>query len=312
MSDPHTADPQTKPGRTREQRAVAAAVVLGVVLTVVKFAAWRLTGSSAVYSDAVESIVNIAASVFALWALRQAHRPADRTHPYGHGRFEFLSASAEGALIAAAAVSIVWESAHRMLAGDTGVERIGLGIGLVGATVLANGAMGWRLIALGRSSKSATLESDGKHLLTDAITGLGAIVALGLVHLTGNAWIDPIVALVMAAVILVVGYRIVRAAFGNLLAEQDAGDYEPVRAILDAHVAAPGRAPRAPAISGWHKLRTRHVGRHHWVDFHVQVPGTMDVRSAHELATAIELEIEAALSHGEDGGNATAHVEPAE
>jgi cation diffusion facilitator family transporter len=301
-----------KTARTREQRAVGAAVVLGVVLTIVKFIAWRLTGSSAVYSDAVESIVNIAASVFALWALRQAHRPADRTHPYGHGRFEFLSASAEGALIAAAAVSIVWESVHRMVAGDTGVERIGLGVALVGATVLANGAMGWWLVMLGRRTKSVTLESDGKHLLTDAITGIGAIAALLLVHFTGNAWIDPIMALLMAVVILVVGYRIVRAALGELVDEQDAKDYETVRAILDGHVAAPGRTPKEPAISGWHKLRTRHVGRHHWVDFHVQVPGDMDVRRSHELATAIELEIEAALSPGEDGGNATAHVEPAD
>lgn len=300
------------PDHVRERRAIVFALVLGIVLTAVKFVAWRMTGSSAVYSDAVESIVNIAASGFALWAIRQAHRPADRTHPYGHGRFEFLSASAEGALIAAAAVSIVWEAVHRMLAGDTGVERIGWGIGLVGATVLANGVMGLWLVAMGRRRKSSALESDGKHLLTDAITGIGAIAALLLVHLTGHTWIDPVIALAMACVILVVGYRIVRHALGNLLDEQDAGDYETVRGILDAHVAAPGRTARAPAILGWHKLRTRHVGRHHWVDFHVQVPGTMDVRTAHELATAIELEIEAALGCGEDGGNATAHVEPAE
>jgi cation diffusion facilitator family transporter len=296
----------------RERRAIVLALALGIVLTVVKFIAWRMTGSSAVYSDAVESIVNIAASGFALWAIHQAHRPADRTHPYGHGRFEFLSASAEGALIAAAAVSIVWEAVHRMLAGDIHVERAGWGIAVVGATVAANAAMGTWLLVLGRRRKSSALESDGKHLLTDSVTSLGAIAALLLVHFTGQAWIDPVIALVMACVILVVGYRIVRHALGNLLDEQDAGDYETVRKILDEHVAAPGRTPRAPAILGWHKLRTRHVGRHHWVDFHVQVPGTMDVRSAHELATAIELEIEAALGCGEDGGNATAHVEPAE
>lgn len=300
------------PGHLRERRAIVLALALGIVLTAVKFVAWRMTGSSAVYSDAVESIVNIAASGFALWAIHQAHRPADRTHPYGHGRFEFLSASAEGALIAAAAVSIVWEAVHRMLGGDIRVERVGWGIAVIGATVAANGAMGAWLIALGRRRKSSALESDGKHLITDSVTSLGAVAALLLVHFTGQAWIDPVIALVMACVILVVGYRIVRLALGNLVDEQDAGDYETVRVILDAHVAGPGRAPRAPAILGWHKLRTRHIGRHHWVDFHVQVPGSMDVRTAHELATAIELEIEEALGCGEDGGNATAHVEPAE
>lgn len=294
-----------------ERRAALLAVVAGFVLMAVKFVAWRLTGSSAVYSDAVESIVNVVASGFALWAVAQSHRPADRTHPYGHGRFEFVSMSVEGALIGAAGASIVWESVHRMLSGDLSLERIDWGLALVGATAAANGGLGWWLLSLGRRTGSAALEGDGRHLLSDSLTSVAAIGALVAVRATGIGWIDPLVAIVMAGVLVVLGVRMVRRSLGELVDEQDAADFDTVSRILDAHVAGTPGA-RAPLIRGWHKLRTRHVGRHHWVDFHVQVDGGMDVRTAHELASAIEYEIENVLASGKGGGNATAHVEPAD
>jgi cation diffusion facilitator family transporter len=297
--------------RSVERRAAAVAVVAGVVLMAVKFVAWRMTGSSAVYSDAVESIVNVVASGFALWAVAQSHRPADRTHPYGHGRFEFVSMSVEGALIGAAGTSIVWEAAHRLLSGDVSVQRIDWGLALVGATVLANGALGWWLLSLGRRTGSAALSGDGRHLMSDALTSLAAIGALVAVRVTGIAWLDPLAAILMAVVLVVVGVRMVRRSLGELVDEQDAGDYETVRRILDSHVEGTAGA-RAPLIRGWHKLRTRHIGRHHWVEFHIQVDGRTDVRAAHETASAIEHEIEQALGCGVDGGDATAHVEPAE
>ena len=115
---------------------------------------------------------------------------------------------------------------------------------------------------------------------------------------------------ILACVLVALAVRTVRRALGELVDEQDAADYETVRGILDAHVEGTAGA-RAPLIRGWHKLRTRHVGRHHWVDFHVQVDGGMDVRTAHEVASTIEAEIEQALGRGSEGGNATAHVEPA-
>ena len=293
-----------------ERRAALLAVVAGIVLMAVKFLAWRLTGSSAVYSDAVESIVNVVASGFALWAVAQSHRPADRTHPYGHGRFEFVSMSVEGALIGAAGASIVWESVHRMLTGDLALERIDWGLWLVGATAAANGGLGWWLLSLGRRTGSAALQGDGRHLLSDSLTSLAAIGALIAVRATGIGWIDPLVAIAMACVLVALGIRMVRRSLGELVDEQDAGDFEIVRGILDAHVeGSPGA--RTPLIRGWHKLRTRHVGRHHWVEFHIQVDGAMDVRSAHEVASAIEHEIETRLGSGSGGGNATAHVEPA-
>lgn len=294
-----------------ERRAAVIAVVVGAALMGVKLVAWRLTGSSAVFSDAAESMVNVVASLFAFWAVWNAHRPADRTHPYGHGRFEFVSSSVEGALIAAAAVSIVWQSIGSIARPTLDMQRLDAGMALIGATIVANGAVGAWLVWLGKRTGSVALGTDGKHLLTDAITSLAAIGALLAVHATGWKWVDPVVAMGMAAVILAVGYRMVRRSMGELVDEQDPDDYRKVSGILDSHLQGKPGA-REPLIRGWHKLRTRHLGRHHWVDFHVQVPGDMDVRRAHDIASQIEHEIEQALGGGREGGNATAHVEPAD
>jgi len=294
-----------------ERRAAVAAVAVGVLLMVVKLAAWRLTGSSAVFSDAAESLVNVVASLFAFWAVWNAHRPADRTHPYGHGRFEFVSATVEGALIVAAAVSIVWQAMGHLVAARHEVERIDLGMVLIGITIVGNGGVGWWLYALGRRSGSVALQGDGKHLVADAVTSLAAIGALLGVRATGWQWLDPVVAIAMAAVILLLGARMVRRALGELVDEQDPGDYRTVSRLLDEHVEGrPGARP--PFIRGWHKLRTRHMGRHHWVDFHIQVSGDLDVRRAHAIASEIEFEIESHLGGGQQGGNATAHIEPDE
>ena len=304
------ADVPPVPHASPERRAALVALLVGIALMGAKFVAWRITGSSAVYSDAVESIVNVAASGFAVWAIAQSHRPADRTHPYGHGRFEFLSASFEGILIGAAGASIVWESAHRLLSGGVELRSIDTGLWIVGLAGAANAGVGTWLVSLGRRGGSAALIADGRHLQSDALTSLAAIGALLAVRLTGIGWIDPVVAILMACVLVALAVRTVRRALGELVDEQDAADYETVRGILDAHMEGTAGA-RAPLIRGWHKLRTRHVGRHHWVDFHVQVDGGMDVRTAHEVASAIEAEIEEALGRGSEGGNATAHVEPA-
>jgi cation diffusion facilitator family transporter len=294
-----------------ERDAAVLALGAGAAIMGVKLIAWRLTGSSAVHGDAMESIVNVAASAMALWAVVQAHRPADRTHPYGHGRFEFLSASFEGVLIGAAAATIIWEAVQRLATGTTELREIGWGMALLAITAMANAALGWRLVRTGRRLGSAALDADGWHLLSDAATSVGAIAALVAVRTTGLAWIDPLAAIALAAMLVVLAVRTLRRSLGHLVDEQDAGDYEAVRAILDAHLEAPGRPAREPAIRGWHKLRTRHVGRHHWVDFHLQVDGSLDVRAGHAIASAIEHEIEEALGCGTDGGNATAHVEPA-
>jgi len=286
-----------------ERRAAAAAVAVAALLTVTKLVAWRLTGSTAVLSDALEGLVNVVASLITLWAIHHSHRPADRSHPYGHGRFELLSAALEGGMIVTAAFVIIWRAIEALVSGTIELTSLDAGIVLLFGTIIVNGAVGGWLLALGRRSGSPALSADGKHLLSDAVTTAAAIAALLIVRATGWTWVDPVAALLIAVAVGVVGLRVVRRALGDLVDEQDPRDVLRIEALLDAHRGAQGREPR---VCSWHKLRVRHLGREHWVEFHMCLPASTDVRRAHDAASAIEHEIETMLGPG----NATAHVEP--
>jgi len=286
-----------------ELRAAAASVCVGVVLLALKFAAYLLTGSAAIFSDALESIVNVLASAFTLYAVRLAHRPADEEHPYGHGKVEFMSAGFEGGLILVASLVIAFKSLDVLLFSPMKIEQIGIGLALVAVAMIANGAVGVYLIRLGRSSGSMALEADGKHLLTDAITSVAALIALGVVKITGWTYADPLVALVMAAYIARMGVSLLRRSAAGILDEQDPADARELDRILTSHVGPAGREPR---ICSFHKLRHRHAGRYHWVDFHAVVPARLNVEQGHTIASAIEYEIEQKLGHA----NATGHIEP--
>lgn len=286
-----------------EHRAAIASVTIGVILLVIKFTAYALTGSTAIFSDALESIVNVLASCFALYAIRLAHRPADAEHPYGHGKVEFMSAGFEGGLIVVAALVIAAKAVDALFFHPIELEQIGLGLALTTIAMFANGGIGLYLIRLGRRSGSMTLEADGKHLLSDGLTSVAALVALGVVQLSGWSPADPIAALLMAVYIGRLGIDLIRRSFAGLMDEQDATDTRLLSGILDAHTGPEGRAPR---ICSYHKLRHRHAGRYHWVDFHLCVDPALNVERGHAIASAIEFEIEKALGEA----NATAHIEP--
>ncbi len=285
-----------------EHRAARIALVTSVVLLLTKLAAWRLTGSTAVFGDAMESVVNVAASALVIWSVWMANRPADETHPYGHGKAEFLSSAIEGGMISVAMLVVMVRSALELFDRSAAVEKIDFGLLLLAFTIMANGGVGMWLIQVGRKTKSSALHADGIHLISDAWTSGAAVASLLLVRWTGLAFIDPIIALIMAVWVGFVGYRLIRRALGDLLDEQDLADLAKVETILNDHVRADGLLPR---IISFHKVRTRHSGRDHWVDFHVQLPGEMDLKTAHDVASEIENKIEAAL-----GGTATAHIEP--
>lgn len=290
-----------------EARAIGLSLAVGVALTALKFLAYFLTGSTAVFSDALESIVNVAAAAFAAYSLHVAHTPADDAHPYGHGKIEFLSAGFEGGMILAAAVAIGVKAIGDLARGPTVAdENLGIGLGLMAVALAANGGLGLYLIRLGRRQKSATLEADGHHLMTDAVTSLVAIVSLGFVRLAHwryAVYADPIGALLVAVYIARTGVRLMAHAGAGLMDRQDVEDERLLRQILDAHV-GPGGAP--PRICSYHKLRHRHSGRYHWVDFHMVVPADWRIDVGHDVASTIEGEIERALGEGD----ATAHVEP--
>lgn len=288
-----------------ERWAARLAVIIAVALTIAKVIAWRITGSHVIFSDALEGCVNVVASLVALWAISHAHRPADRSHPYGHGRFELLSAALEGGMIAIAAAAIMLRSVDALLRGEVALQSIDAGLALLVVTVVVNGAVGGALRRIGRRGGSPALAADGMHLLSDAVTTLVAISALLVVRLTGWTWIDPASAIVVAIGIGVMGVRVVRRALGDLVDEQDPRDAAAVESILASHCGPEGLEPR---ICSWHALRVRHVGREHWIDFHMMVPAGSDVRSAHAAASAIEHEIERRIGPGD----ATAHIEPCE
>lgn len=286
-----------------ELRAISISIGVGCALLGLKFTAYFITGSAAIFSDALESIVNVLASSFALFALHLAHRPADDDHPYGHGKVEFMSAGFEGGLILVAALVIALKTLDTLLFRQIQVEQLDLGLGLVAVAMLANGAVGFYLIRLGQRNGSLALEADGRHLMSDAVTSVAALAALLIVKLTGWIYADPIAALLIAIYIARIGIKLLRRSAAGIMDEQDKDDTRLLEGILDAHLGDAGAEPR---ICSYHKLRHRHSGRYHWIDFHLVVPADNNIQQGHDIASRIEYEIETTLGEA----NATAHIEP--
>ncbi len=280
------------------RRAATLSLAVGVTLLVVKLIAWRLTGSTAVLSDALETIVNVVAAGFGLFAVRLAHRPADRGHPYGHGKIEFIAAGFEGALILVAALWIVVEAVEGLVRGAE-LQRLGAGLVLVAAAASVNGVLGLWLIRTGRRHDSATLVADGKHLMTDVVTSVASLLALGLVLVTGATWWDPALALVAAGNIGLTAVRLLRESVGGLMDEADVDDLGRIRAALEAL--------DEPLLVGWARVRARHQGWQHHVDLTIFVPDATPVRQAHALADRVEAAIVDALADAD----VLCHVEPA-
>jgi cation diffusion facilitator family transporter len=287
-----------------EARAVSISLIVSVLLLSIKFAAYFLTESAAIFSDAVESIANVMGATMALYALVVAHTPADDEHPYGHGKIEFLSAMFEGSMVLLAAVFIFFRTLDAIWHSELVQEqKLDLGLALVALALAVNGGVGLYLLHTGRKQGSMTLEADGKHLLSDAVTSIAVLIALGLVKLTGWVYFDPIAALLLGGYIAWMAIDLMRRSGAKLMDRQDPEDERRLKEILESHVGPAGVEPR---ICAYHKVRHRHTGRYHWIDFHIQVPATWTIEHAHEVAGAIEGEMERAMGEA----SATAHVEP--
>jgi cation diffusion facilitator family transporter len=278
-------------------RAGLISLIVSVVLLAAKYQAYLLTGSTAILSDALESIVNVVAAVFALGGLLFAGRPADRNHPYGHGKIEFFSAAFEGGLIAFAAVVIIYEVVLALLRGGE-VRRLEWGLAIVVVAGLANLVLGLFLVRTGRAHASLTLVADGQHVLSDFYTSVGIVIGLLLVRLTGIPWLDPLVAAVVALNLMWTGARLVRHAAGGLLDEEDTALLGRILDVLRGHV--------AQGVIRIHHLRAIRAGRFHHVDAHLVVPEFWSVEVAHELAEDLaqqvikELGVEGELSFHTD------------
>lgn len=278
-------------------RIAAGSILVGIAVLGIKFLAYWVTGSVALYSDALESLVNVATAIAALLAVRLAAQPADANHPYGHDKVEYFSAVFAGALIIVAAVMILreaWGALHapRML--DAPV----LGLALSAVASVANGVWSWVLISQGRRLRSPALVADGRHLFSDVVTSIGVVVGIVLAILLDKPVLDPALAALVAVNILWSGWVVIRESLGGLMDEAVPADkLERIRKVISDHAQG--------AIEA-HDLRTRHAGRITFVDFHLVVPAVMTVTEAHEICDRIEAGLRAAV----EDARVTIHVEP--
>jgi cation diffusion facilitator family transporter len=285
------------PARVR-LRAAILSLVVGTLLLGVKYLAYELTGSTAILSDALESIVNVIAALFAIGGLVVAGWPADRNHPYGHGKVEFFSAAFEGGMIAFAAVLIIKEAGVALMVGHQ-VHQVSFGILITVGAGCANAMLGWYLLATGKRYHSLTLTADGTHVLADFWTSMAAAVGLGLVMITGYAWLDPVVAALVGLNLIWTGLRLVRHAAGGLLDEEDTGLLQRVLTAINANL--------VPGVIRVHFLRAIRAGRFTHVDAHLVVPEFWTVEKAHDFGDDFERRIVHSL--GLDGEIAF-HIDP--
>jgi len=267
-------------------------------LIAIKLAAGAITGSIAIITEAIHSLIDLIASVVAFVSVRKAGEPADAEHPYGHEKVESLAAAIEGMLILVGAGIIVFEATRRLVDGAE-VHSLGIGIAVMGFSVVANLIVSTVLYRNAREHDSPALEGDAAHLRTDALTSAGVLVGLALVELTDVVAFDSITALVVAAAIVVAGLRIIRRSSG-VLVDEILPNEEMDR--IEAAIAA----ARTPEVAGYHKLRARRAGSRRYIDLHVQYRSGTSLERAHELAHAMRDEIEAGIRRAE----VLIHVEP--
>ena len=274
-------------------------IAAALVTIVLKTTAYLLTDSVGLLSDAVESLVNLAGGIMALMMLKIAARPADEDHAYGHSKAEYFSSGVEGTLILLAAGSIAYAAALRLLHPKP-LEQVGVGLAVSAAASVVNLVVALVLLRAGKRGHSITLEANAHHLLTDVWTSVGVVVAIGAVFLTGWHWLDPVVALVVAANIVWTGVGIVRRSVAGLMDTAVAPqDLATINAVLHSHEAAGAQ---------FHNLRTRQAGARKFINFDVLVPGAWTVQQGHDLVEIIEQEIRQGLPDS----TIFTHLEPLE
>lgn len=279
------------------KRAAYASVFVGFLLLATKFTAYSLTGSAAILSDAVESIVNVVTALFAFYSLKVSIKPPDECHPYGHGKIEFFSAALEGGAIVVAAVWIIHKSVDELIAGPM-IRQLDVGIILIAIAAAVNAVLGFYLIKIGKKEGSLILEADGHHVVTDVVTSAGVVVGLIIVLITKWYILDPVIAILVALNIVYTGWKLLKRAIVGMMDAASAEDEKMIKEIL--------LSPNFKDVCAYHKLRHRKSGDFHFVDFHLIMPKHLTIDQAHVIATSVEAQIATRL------GNASvmAHMEP--
>jgi cation diffusion facilitator family transporter len=272
-------------------------IVVALVVMGLKFVAWRMTGSIALYSDALESIVNVITAVAALWAIRVSQKPADQDHPFGHHKAEYFSAVLEGVLIVVAAlliISQVWHSIRNPLPMDQPWE----GLAVNGGAAIVNAVWATILIRFGSKAKSPALVADGRHIMTDVVTSVGVIVGLVAAIFTGWHVLDPLLALIVALNILYQGFHVTGQSLNGLMDRGvDTEEHMHIRDIISAN---------SKGALEVHDLKTRIAGRATFIEFHMVVDADMTVGDSHVICDRIEDALKAEIP----SVRVTIHVEP--
>ena len=259
--------------------AAVGTVIVATLLFLVKLQAFRLTGSQAIFSEAMESIVNVLASVIAFYVIYYAAKPADKDHPYGHGKAEYLSAALEGGLIAFAAFLIIVEAAQAFYE-NRPLQSLNVGLIMMAATGGVNLVMGFYLKHLGKIKHSVAIEGSGRHLIADFWTTAGVIIGLGLVYVTNIIWIDRVIAVFVSIHLMREGYSLIRKSIGGLLDEEQESVIENIQTLINK--------THQEGIIQVHHVRVMRSGKFHHIDAHVVVPEFWSVEEAHDNTNVYE------------------------
>jgi cation diffusion facilitator family transporter len=281
-------------GGVSKAAAAGVSIAYNTTLFALKVAAAIITGSVAILSEALNSTIDLVASVIAFVAVRRADEPADVEHPYGHEKVENVAAAIEGLLIIGGAVFIITESIGRLVNGNTEVESLGIGIAVIAFSTLSASTVSVFLRRQARTHDSPALQGDAAHLGADALTSAGVLIALALVQLTGAEQLDAAVAIVFSGFIIFTGLNIIRRAAGILV------DEAPPPQEMDRIEAAIARArANEPEVVGYHKLRARTTGRRRYIELHVQFRSGTSLERAHQVAHELRNAIETDLRDAE-------------
>lgn len=282
----------------RRTQAATISLLVGCCMLIMKMVAYFLTHSAAIFSDAIESVVHIAATSMAFYSVIVSARPADDSHPYGHGKIEFFSAGIEGGLIVLAAVAIIVEAIRGMIVGRE-LTQLNTGLLITLTASVVNLFLGWFLIRRGNATSSLILVADGKHILTDSYTSFGVVAGIGLVMVTGIELFDPLVAIAVALNIIFTGYQLIRVSVGGLM---DESDRETLNRV--GHIISEERSAEWITV---HLLRVMRSGAMNHIDFHLTIPFYWNVRKAEEFQHAATAKITKRLS---DGATILIHLDP--
>lgn len=280
--------------------AAALSVASNSALILLKTIAGIVTGSVALLTEALHSATDLVASIVALFSLRAADAPADESHPYGHEKIEDMAAAIEGVLILVGSVVIAFEAVRHLIVG-TGVQRIGVALVVLAVSIVVNFVVSRRLSTRAVATSSPALAADAAHLTTDMLSSFGVLVALAIVAVTGWEWLDPVVALMVAAVVAVAGVRILTRS-SRVLVDETLPDpeLEAIRAVVLEFADA--------GIVGFHELRGRQAGARRHVDLHVQFRAGMTLEEAHGIAHRLQQAIRERLGPAD----VLIHLEPAD